>query len=69
MGKDNYKMRREPFKFWDWVRLILDTLRYAETDEAYGKQTNYGRISYSLNTRISMHSQLALVYLLWALCR
>ena len=28
MGKDNYKMRREAFKFWDLVRLILETLRY-----------------------------------------
>ena len=28
MGKDNYKMRREAFKFWDSVRLILETLRY-----------------------------------------
>ena len=27
-GKDNYKMRREVFKFWDLVRLILETLRY-----------------------------------------
>ena len=27
-GKDNYKMRREAFKFWDLVRLILMTLRY-----------------------------------------
>ena len=29
LGKDNYKMRREAFKFWDLVRLILETLRYA----------------------------------------
>ena len=28
LGKDNYKMRRETFKFWDLVRLILETLRY-----------------------------------------
>ena len=28
MGKDNYKVRREAFKFWDLVRLILETLRY-----------------------------------------
>ena len=28
LGKDNYKMRREAFKFWDLVRLILETLRY-----------------------------------------
>ena len=28
LGKDNYKMRREAFKFWDSVRLILETLRY-----------------------------------------
>ena len=28
LGKDNYKMRREAFKFWDWARLILETLRY-----------------------------------------
>ena len=27
LGKDNYKMRRETFKFWDLVRLILETLR------------------------------------------
>ena len=27
LGKDNYKMRREAFKFWDLVRLILGTLR------------------------------------------
>ena len=27
MGKDNHKMRREAFKFWDLVRLILETLR------------------------------------------
>ena len=26
-GKDNYNMRREAFKFWDLVRLILETLR------------------------------------------
>ena len=26
-GKDKYKMRREAFKFWDLVRLILETLR------------------------------------------
>ena len=25
LGKDNYNMRREPFKFWDLVRLILKT--------------------------------------------
>ena len=25
--KDNYKMRREAFKFWDLVRLTLETLR------------------------------------------
>ena len=28
LGKDNYKTRRETFMFWDWVRLILDNLRY-----------------------------------------
>ena len=28
LGKDNYKMKRETFKFWDLVRLILETLRY-----------------------------------------
>ena len=28
LGKDNYKMRREALKFWDLVRLILETLRY-----------------------------------------
>ena len=28
LGKDNYQMRREAFKFWDLVRLILETLRY-----------------------------------------
>ena len=28
LGKDNYKMRWEAFKFWDLVRLILETLRY-----------------------------------------
>ena len=28
LGKDNYKMRREAFKFWDLVRLILETSRY-----------------------------------------
>ena len=28
LGKDNYKMIREAFKFWDLVRLILETLRY-----------------------------------------
>ena len=28
LGKDNYKMRREAFKFWDLVCLILETLRY-----------------------------------------
>ena len=28
LGKDNYKTRREAVKFWDLVRLILDTLRY-----------------------------------------
>ena len=28
LGKDNYKMRREAFKFWYLVRLILKTLRY-----------------------------------------
>ena len=27
-GKDNYKMRRGAFKFWDLVHLILETLRY-----------------------------------------
>ena len=30
MGKDNYKMKRGAFKFWDLVRLILETLRYIE---------------------------------------
>ena len=29
LSKDNYKMRREAFKFWDLVRLILETLRYS----------------------------------------
>ena len=28
LGKDSYKMTREAFKFWDLVRLILETLRY-----------------------------------------
>ena len=27
LGKDNYKMRRETCKFWELVRLILETLR------------------------------------------
>ena len=27
LGKDNYKMRREAFKFWGLVRIILETLR------------------------------------------
>ena len=30
LGKDIYKMRREAFKFWDSVRLIIETLRYCE---------------------------------------
>ena len=30
LGKDNYKMRQAAFKFWDWVRLILETLRYIQ---------------------------------------
>ena len=29
LGKENYNMRREASKFWDLVRLILETLRYA----------------------------------------
>ena len=28
LDKYNYKMRREAFKFWDLVRVILETLRY-----------------------------------------
>ena len=28
LGKENYNMRREAFKFWDLVCLILETLRY-----------------------------------------
>ena len=28
LGKDNFKKRREPFKFWDLVRLILEIWRY-----------------------------------------
>ena len=28
LGKDNYKMRWEAFKFWDLVRLVWETLRY-----------------------------------------
>ena len=28
LGKDKYNMRRETSKFWDLVRLILETLRY-----------------------------------------
>ena len=28
LGKDNYKVRRETFKFGDLVHLILETLRY-----------------------------------------
>ena len=28
LGKDNYNMRQEAFKFWDLVRLILETLLY-----------------------------------------
>ena len=27
LGKDKYKVRREAFKFWDLVRLILETLQ------------------------------------------
>ena len=27
LGKDNYKTKREAFKFWDLVRLILETLQ------------------------------------------
>ena len=27
LGKDDYKTRRESFKFWDYVRLLLDILR------------------------------------------
>ena len=29
LGKDNYKMRRETFKLWDLVHLILETFRYS----------------------------------------
>ena len=29
LGKDNYKMRRKAFKFWDLARLILETLQYS----------------------------------------
>ena len=29
LHKDNYKTRRETFKFWDLVRLILEIFRYA----------------------------------------
>ena len=28
LGKENYNMRGEASKFWDLVRLILETLRY-----------------------------------------
>ena len=30
LGRDNCKTRRESFKFWDKVRLILEILRYVE---------------------------------------
>ena len=30
LGKDNYNMRREAFKFWNLVHLILETLRYTD---------------------------------------
>ena len=33
LGKDNCKMRRESFKFWGSVRLILDILRYSQLGE------------------------------------
>ena len=28
LGKDNCKMRRETFKFWNLVRLVLEVWRY-----------------------------------------
>ena len=33
LGKDNCKTRRETFKFWDLVRLILEVWRYHEAKE------------------------------------
>ena len=37
LGKDNYQMRRETFKSWDLVRLILETLRYIELSNYSGR--------------------------------
>ena len=34
LGKNNYKMTREAYKFWDLVRHILETLRYVWADLA-----------------------------------
>ena len=38
LGKDNYKMRREAFKLWNLVRLILETLRYIKMQKLQSGQ-------------------------------
>ena len=44
LGKDNYKMRREAFKFWDLVRLKLETLRYIYQPPKVELQNTLGKL-------------------------
>ena len=46
LGKDKCKTRRESFKFWDLVRLILETLRYMFNHHNISYQWLGARLSY-----------------------
>ena len=55
LGKGNYRMRREAFKFWDLVRLVLDTLRlvtYADDlPQGNNRQRNKTRLFNNLSVQ------------------
>ena len=61
LGKDNYKIRREAYKFWDLVRLILETLRYV----FWNWQIIYGFVKDSLLFQSAMAHLLIMVWLQW----
>ena len=48
LGKDNYKTRRETFKFWDWEHLILEVLRYVPHCLTHHKITYWWHQHYKL---------------------
>ena len=48
LGKDNCKTKRETFRFWDLVRLILEILRYSIPNNALHLMDAYGVVDFGL---------------------